>query len=301
MNQNHIRTDLAMEAKEALTHTPYESEGIQVEEFSDKDTHIKKTIVRILTENAATSIGKPRGTYVTLESPQMNEEDEGHHAEISKSLARCLVDFCKIPTSHQHPVSILVVGLGNRNITPDSLGPNVVDQLCISRHLFREFGQSAFEEPSAYLLSGIVPGVMGQTGMESLEIVKGVVTACNPSLCIIIDALAARSIKRLNRTIQISDTGIHPGSGVGNHRNCLSEETLGIPVLSLGIPTVVDAATIVSDSLSEISDEDLDISPLLLPSLHSMFVTPKDIDASIRRLSYTLSEGINKAFGPHLA
>lgn len=301
MNQNHIRTDLAMEAKEALTHTPYESEGIKVEEFSDRNTHIKKTIVHILTENAASSIGKPKGTYVTLESPAMNEEDEGHHAEISCALAECLKSFLPKPGNYQHPLSILVVGLGNRNITPDSLGPNVVDQLCISRHLFREFGQSAFEEPTPCLLSGIVPGVMGQTGMESLEIVKGIVTVCEPTLCIIIDALAARSIKRLNRTIQISDTGIHPGSGVGNHRNGISEETLGIPVLSLGIPTVVDAATIVSDSLSESSLEEFDVSPLLLPSLHSMFVTPKDIDSSIRRLSYTLSEGINKAFGPHLA
>lgn len=300
MNSTHIRTDLAMEARESLTHTPYETEGIKVEEYSDHNHHIKTTTVHILTENAAKSIGKPKGTYITLESPKMSEEDEGHHSEISRQLAVCLSSFCKLPVNYQHPSSILVVGLGNRNVTPDCLGPNVVDQLYISRHLLREYGQSAFKEPAPFVLSGIVPGVMAQTGMESLEILQGIVSVTKPDLCIIVDALAARSVKRLSRTIQISDTGIHPGSGVGNHRNAISQSTLGIPVLSIGIPTVVDAATIVADNLSEVSGEEIDVRPLLLPSLHSMFVTPKDIDSSIRRLSYTLSEGINQAFGPAL-
>ena len=281
MNNTHIRTDLAMEARESLTHTPYETEGIKVEEYSNKTTHIKTTKVHILTENAAASIGKPKGTYITLESSKMNEDDEGHHSEISQALAECLKSFCKGHQNYQHPTSILVVGLGNRNVTPDCLGPNVVDQLFISRHLFKEFGQSAFEEPTSYLISGIVPGVMAQTGMESLEIIQGIVSVTKPDLCLVIDALAARSVKRLNRTIQISDTGIHPGSGVGNHRNAICQKTVGIPVLSLGIPTVVDAATIVSDNLSDVSGEDIDVSALLLPSLHSMFVTPNDIDTSI--------------------
>ena len=298
MQTTHIRTDLAMEAKDSLTHTPDETSGIEVEE--EKSSRLKKTIVRILTQNAANSIGKPKGTYVTLESPQLTEDDEASHLEISKALSLCLQDFCKIKPNYQSPVSILVVGLGNRNVTPDCLGPSVIDHLNISRHLFHEFGQSVFPDPVPYLISGIVPGVMAQTGMESLEIIQGIVSATKPSLCLVIDALAARSVKRLNRTIQISDTGIHPGSGVGNHRSGITEESLGIPVLSLGIPTVVDAATIVSDSLTQCAGEDMDLSPLLLPSLHTMYVTPKDIDASIHRRSHTVSTGINLAFGPKL-
>ncbi len=298
MQTTHIRTDLAMEAKDSLTRTPEESEGIKVEESTFHN--LKKTVVHILTENASSSIGKPKGTYVTLESPQMAEDDFSTQQEISEALAFCLKEFCPVRQNYQSPKSILVVGLGNRNVTADSLGPSVVDHLDISRHLFREFGQSAFLEPTPFLISGIVPGVMAQTGMESLEIIQGIVSVSQPSLCIIIDALAARSIKRLNRTIQISDTGIHPGSGVGNHRNAISKETLGIPVLSLGIPTVVDAATIVSDSLQGVANEPIDVSPLLLPSLHAMYVTPKDIDASVHQLSHTVSQGINLAFGPKI-
>lgn len=294
----HIRTDLAMEAKESLTHTPFETEGIKVEEHSDRISRITITTVQILTENAAASIGKPKGRYVTLESARMEEDDPKHQEQLCKTLAECLKSFCPHKENRQSPASILVVGLGNRNITPDCLGPSAVDKLMISRHLFREYGQSAFEQPAPYLLSAIVPGVMAQTGMESLEIIKGITKEAKPDLCIIIDALASRSIRRLGRTIQISDTGIHPGSGVGNHRNGISEETLGIPVLSLGIPTVVDAATIVFDTLTEASFQESAIHSLLLPSLHSMFVTPKDIDATITRLSTILSEGINLAFGP---
>ena len=193
------------------------------------------------------------------------------------------------------PVSILIVGLGNRNVTPDALGPNVIDQLQVTRHLYKEFGNAAFSQPCKYLVSSIIPGVMAQTGMESLEIIKGIVHQTKPDYVIVVDALAARSTKRLNRTIQISDTGIHPGSGVGNHRNGISKETLGIPVLSIGIPTVVDAATIVADSLSMDQGDDM-LQEVLVPGLRTMFVTPKDIDSSVRRLSYTISEGLNYAF-----
>lgn len=294
MGQSTIRTDLAMEAREALTHLPQKDSGIEITESILSPGSIQSTIVKITTENAATGIGKPKGTYITLESAEMDSDDAGRHEEIAAALSETLLSFIK----HDHfPVSILIVGLGNRNVTPDALGPTVVDQLQITRHLYKEFGNAAFFTPCKYLVSSIVPGVMAQTGMETLEIVKGITNETKPDYVIVIDALASRSTKRLNRTIQISDTGIHPGSGVGNHRNALTKETLGIPVISIGIPTVVDAATIVSDSLFLDQNDEL-LEEVLLPGLRTMFVTPKDIDASLRQLSMTLSEGLNRAFGP---
>ncbi|MBE5906582.1 MAG: GPR endopeptidase [Lachnospiraceae bacterium] len=295
MNNYPLRTDLALEAQEALTHTPQEDSGITVTKRTDKGAHLQTTHVQILTENAARKIGKPKGNYITLESPALETSNDREHRILSRAIATNLVDMLPLRPNYQTPPTILVVGLGNRNVTPDSLGPLVIDHLAISRHLYREYGQSAFTEPIGFLLSGIVPGVMAQTGMETSEIVKGIITITRPALCIVIDALAARSIKRLNRTIQLSDTGIHPGSGVGNHRHGLTKETLGIPVFSLGIPTVVDAATIVSDVVSEKGGKPLSLPP----SLHSMFVTPKSVDETILRLSFTLSEAINLAFGPH--
>lgn len=293
MGQTTIRTDLAMEAREALTHIPQKDSGVEVTESILSPGAIKSTIVKITTENAATNIGKPKGTYITLESSEMDSDDAAHHKEIAQALSDTLLSFIKCDNS---PISILIVGLGNRNVTPDALGPNVIDQLQISRHLYKEFGNAAFYTPCKYLISSIVPGVMAQTGMETLEIIKGITHETKPDYVIVIDALASRSTKRLNRTIQISDTGIHPGSGVGNHRNALTKETLGIPVISIGIPTVVDAATIVSDSLLLDQNDEL-LEEVLLPGLRTMFVTPKDIDASLKQLSLTLSEGLNRAFG----
>ena len=138
--------------------------------------------------------------------------------------------------------------LGNREVTPDALGPYVVDQLNITRHMVQEYGRYGVEEESR-IVSAIVPGVMAQTGMETAEIVQGVVKETKPDMILVIDALAARSSKRLNRTIQISDAGIHPGAGVGNHRSVITKETMGIPVIAIGVPTVVDAATIVNDTM----------------------------------------------------
>ena len=182
---------------------------------------------------------------------------------------------------------MLVVGLGNREVTPDALGPEVVGNLRITRHVVKEYGKAAFEKEKVHMVSGIVPGVMAQTGMETLEIVRGVVEETQPDVVVAIDALAARSSKRLNRTIQISDAGIHPGSGVGNHRHSLTRETIGVPVVAIGVPPVVDAATIVYDAV-----RDRNAVP---PGLNSMFVTPKDIDETIKHLSFTISEALNIA------
>ncbi len=196
------------------------------------------------------------------------------------------------------------MGLGNREVTPDALGPYVVDNMMITRHIIKEYGQYAFGNKATSQISGIVPGVMAQTGMESGEIVRGVIEETKPDIVIVVDALAARSVKRLNRTIQITDTGINPGSGVGNHRHAINKESMGIPVIAIGIPTVVDAATIVSDTMSdligamresaqlesvgnglagldEIEKHEL-ARELLSPHLNAMFVTPKDIDEAVK-------------------
>ena len=219
--------------------------------------------------------------------------------------------------SKEKGCSILTVGLGNREVTPDALGPYVVDQLNITRHMVQEYGRYGVEEKSR-IVSAIVPGVMAQTGMETAEIVQGVVKETKPDMILVIDALAARSSKRLNRTIQISDAGIHPGAGVGNHRSVITKETMGIPVIAIGVPTVVDAATIVNDTMENFiaaleTSENLKgvgvvlqgynsaekyelVKELIAPHLNGMFVTPKDIDETIRRISYTVSEALNLLF-----
>ena len=195
-----------------------------------------------------------------------------------------------------------MVGLGNRNVTPDALGPQVIDELRVTRHIIKEYGKYAMAEEEAHMVSAIAPGVMAQTGMESSEIVKGIVSEVKPDFVVAIDALAARNTRRLNRTIQIADTGINPGSGVGNHREGITEETIGIPVIAIGVPTVVSAATIVRDTMEsmmsdwEPEEKNKAFDSLIAPHLHGMFVTPKDIDDTIMRLSKLVSEALNMVF-----
>ncbi|MBO5342407.1 MAG: GPR endopeptidase [Lachnospiraceae bacterium] len=283
-----VRTDLALESAESMQGPKQEMNGVTMTEEYHARTDVTITTVIIESKNASKRLGKPGGTYITLEAPSMHEEDEEYHREISKELADCI---CKLLPRKDGELSVLVVGLGNRGVTADSLGPLVIDNLHITRHVLLEYGTAAYEG-STNMISGIVPGVMAKTGMESMEIVRGVADNTNPDVILVVDALAARSTKRLNRTIQITNTGIHPGSGVGNHRSTLNEESLGCPVIAIGIPTVVDAATIVNDAVGR-QYEDIPLSNMT--ELSNMYVTGKDIDEVIKRLSYTISEGINMA------
>ena len=310
-----IRTDLALETQEKMQEDNVELKGVRfLEQKIDKNLTISTVVIE--TENGAKAMGKPKGTYITIEALDMDEEDEDYHREISVQLAEVIK---KLVPLKKEDVSVLVVGLGNREVTPDALGPRVADNLFITRHIIKEYGKYAFGEEKVNRISSIVPGVMAQTGMETQEIIRGVIKETKPDLIVAVDALAARSTKRLNRTIQVTDTGINPGSGVGNHRHGLNEKTLGVPVISIGIPTVVDAATIVNDtmynlvtaltqseafsaigsSLDKLEDAEKYelIRELLSPNLNTMFVTPKDIDESVKRLSFTISEGLNIAFG----
>ncbi len=303
-----VRTDLALEAREKFEEDNVEIKGVRLdEEQVTPEIHISSVVIE--TENG----GKPKGNYVTLEAANMTEEDENCHREISIQLSKIL----KRLLPEKKEFTTLVVGLGNRAVTPDSLGPRVVDHLCITRHIIKEFGRYVLGGSCQKPVSSIVPGVMAQTGMESMEIVRGVTRETDPDVIIAVDALAARGTRRLNRTIQITDTGINPGSGVGNHRHALNLESIGIPVIAVGIPTVVDAATIVIDTMSNLLDamsqaeqmrrignsyEKLDmmekyelVRELLTPQLNTMYVTTKDIDEAVKQLSFMVSEGINLA------
>ena len=315
----NIRTDLALEEKERFESDQVEVQGVVLEEEYDKEREIRVTTVRIETENGAKTMGKPVGTYLTIEAPNLSLPDEGIHREVSEELAKYLTEVMgKIIPENEHDKKVLVIGLGNRQATPDALGPYVADNLNITRHIVKEYGKYAALEEMNCVVSAIVPGVMAQTGMETAEIIKGVVRETRPDLLIVVDALAARNSRRLNRTIQIADTGINPGSGVGNYRNAITKETIGVPVIAIGVPTVVDAVTIVSDTMENLlsaleTSESLKgvglvlggyseaekyelIRELIAPNLNSMFMTPKDIDETVKRLSYTISEGLNLAF-----
>lgn len=321
--QFEVRTDLALEEKESFPGDGGEIRGVSLREWNGCENSMKLTEVKILDDRGAKAMGKPKGTYLTLEASQLSDKDEDFHREISDELAKQLrklvKQVCRRPFSHHEPpVHVLVVGLGNQSVTPDSLGPRVVGNLQVTRHLWTQYGEAFCQKKRFPVISGIVPGVMAQTGMETAEILKGIIHETKPDLLIAIDALAARSVRRLGTTIQLTDTGIHPGSGVGNHRHSLTYESLGIPVLAIGVPTVVGAAAIVHDTVSTMiktlasnastsgmgnfieemdSDEQYElIRELLEPEFGSLYVTPPDIDETVKQLSFTISEGIHGAF-----
>lgn len=313
-----VRTDLALEEKERFESDNVEIPGVVLDEEYDKEMEIRITRVKVETENGAKTMGKPVGVYLTIEAPNMAVPDEDYHREVSVKLSGFIRELIQGRELDTEDLSVLVVGLGNRKVTPDALGPYVADNLCVTRHIVKEYGKYAMGMEHARLVSAIVPGVMGQTGMETLEIVKGIVNETKPDLVIAIDALAARNTKRLNRTIQIADTGIHPGSGVGNHRNGLTKESVGIPVIGIGVPTVVDAATIANDTMENLIDalessemlkgvgdvlrtynsaEKYElVKELISPHLNGMYVTPKDEDDLVKQISYTISEALNMLF-----
>ena len=225
-----IRTDLALETTERFTEENVEVRGVEIHEDYNEEKDIRTTVVKITTENGARTMGRPQGSYITIEAPGLSVHDEDYHREISEEISthlRKLIDLKK-------EKSVLVVGLGNAAITADALGPHVVENLRMTRHIIREYGLRGIDHEKMHRVSGIVPGVMAQTGMESAEIIRGTVNETTPDLIMVIDALAARSTKRLNRTIQISDAGIYPGAGVGNHRSEITKDTMGIPVIAIG-------------------------------------------------------------------
>lgn len=294
------RTDLALEVKERFEQDNVEVQGVILKETYHKNKDIKVTTVVVEDEHGAKVMGKPIGTYITIEAPKLSEEDESYHKPLSEEIAK----YLKKLMGEKVDEHVLIVGLGNRDITPDALGPQVVDNLFVTRHLIKEFGEEFKAHNKMEIMSAIAPGVMGQTGMEASEILRGIIHETNPKILIVIDALAARSVHRLNTTIQITDTGISPGSGVGNNRKALNMEGLGIKVIAIGVPTVVDAATIVYDAMENFmsdkgfSEKEVNdfIKEVGDATIKNMFVTPKNIDESIKKVSYTISEALNSCF-----
>jgi spore protease len=303
-------TDLALEANNGNWQAVAGVESRQVQADGVTVTRIKVT-----TDEAARQIGKAVGTYVTFEIPELRRRDGHLQERVSRMLAAELLAF--IEASGQKPVNkVLIIGLGNDHVTPDALGPSVVEQVVVTRHYFELMPQDV--RPGVREVSAIAPGVLGTTGIETSEIVHGIVANVKPDLIIAVDSLASRALARLHTTVQMADTGIQPGSGVGNKRKALNRETLGVPVIALGVPTVVYASTIVHNCLEYLHghlrstrqaatsvlgmlddmsyDERLRlVKQVLEPLGQDLLVTPKDIDQFIDDTSSVISEAINLA------
>jgi spore protease len=293
------RTDLALEVREQFAGTHREIAGVVLEKKQVENTDIALTKVHIETAEGAKTMGKPMGTYITLEQKRL-QEVEGDCQDMIEVLGKQIKKL--VPKKKNEALSVLVVGLGNLDVTADALGPMAVARLCITRHL---------QDECAAKVSSLIPGVMAKTGMETAEIIKGVVKESKPDVVVVIDSLAARSTRRVNTTIQITDTGIAPGSGVGNHRSHITQRSIGVPVIAVGVPTVVEAATIVADTMDGFitalglekigkqfggQERKQLVKELLEPELGTLYVTPKDIDETVRHLSEVIAAGINEAF-----
>lgn len=293
-----MRTDLALETREQFEKDQVEVDGVILRKQKYANGAIKVTSMKIKDKKAQSIMERPIGTYITMEMDKDFLWDGQMNEEISSVLAKMIRRIGNL-TKEQ---SVLVVGLGNRDVTPDSLGPKVVDRILVTRHFEKEFGKEYIKKQSLGKVSAIAPGVMGQTGMEILEILNGVIRETKPDVVLIIDALAARSTARVNTTIQITDTGICPGAGIGNHRQALNEESLGVKVIAIGVPTVVDAMTIIVDGLeramsrqNQTQNTEAILRALYNDSMKDMFVTPKNIDESVQMLALMIAEGINQS------
>lgn len=282
------RTDLALEAREIWAESAREQTQLAgVEAFESTREGYPVTTIRITSNQGARALGKPEGTYVTIELAGLKRREEDAFPRAANALAaeiRALLHAKKDD-------GILVIGLGNRAITPDNIGPVAVSHTLVTRHLVEQvpehFGH--FRPVSA-----LAAGVLASTGMESSELVQAVVKKIKPSCVIAIDALASRSLSRVCTTIQLADTGITPGSGVGNHRAALNRETLGVPVIAIGVPTVVDVATLCADVLEEAGKGDLE-PETLRGTASGQIVTPRDIDQSSADLAKVIGYGVNLA------
>ena len=306
-----IYTDLAVEARELYNEkNNVEIQGVSVD-VEEKENYTI-TRVEVLDKNGMEIMGKPIGKYITVEVPSMNNADEDLKDEISLILSNEI----KKMGLNKPESKILIIGLGNWNISSDALGPRIVERILVTRQYFVNFNKDYDDTMSS--VAAMAPGVMGITGIESIDIIQGVVERIKPDLLIAVDALASRKMNRVGTTIQLSDTGISPGSGVGNKRKTLNKENLGIPVLSIGVPTVVDAATMVSDTLDLIINamkEDAEVgkefynilesleeeeryslvSEVLNPFMANTIVTPKDIDVLIDDTSAIIANALNIA------
>ncbi len=287
------RTDLALEAKELWTESAEKEtklEGVRARDSLREGYQV--TTVDILDEQGASSLGKPVGSYVTVQLDALARREEDAFGRAARAIAAELNGLLKLPEE----ATCLVVGLGNRAITPDAIGPGVADHTMVTRHLVE---QAPEHFGSFRPVAALAAGVLGTTGVESGELVKAVAEKIRPGCIIAVDALASRSMDRVCTTVQLANTGIVPGSGVGNHRAALNRETLGVPVIAVGVPTVVDAGTLAADILAEAGQEGLD-PEALAGAGEGLMVTPRDIDQRVADLVKVIGYGINLALQPGL-
>lgn len=271
-----IRTDLAVELSGG------ENEEIRgVEKEIKKEGEIRVSSIKITSKEGEEAVGKPMGSYITLEFPPIYKICD--YSELQNSVVSALAQL--LPEGKE---SILIAGLGNTEITPDAVGPLTAKQILATRHISGQFAENIGLK-GLKSVSVITPGVLGQTGIETAELIKGAVTAVKPDAVIVIDALAAKSAERLFRTVQLCNTGISPGSGVKNSRRELSEKTLGVPVIALGIPTVTDADTLALELTGKEPERPTD-----------MFVTPKEVDLLVERISELLALSLNRFLQPEI-
>lgn len=290
-----IRTDLAMESAQAMGE---HIQGVQVTEEKAQYPGAFVHTVEVLDEQGEQAIGKPKGIYVTITSEEMTQDEPATEKAIAEALKEKLLEMLKTPPDKDPP--ILIVGLGNREITADSLGPGVVDDILVTRHLLRYLPE--YLDKRANNVCAIAPGVLGDTGIETEEVVRSIVGQIHPSCVIAIDSLASRSIKRIATTVQLANTGIAPGAGVGNHRPKLDEKSLGIPVIAIGVPMVVYAATIVEEAAEQaLANPQIGqscrekVGEIVKSDCGDMVVTPKEIDKIVRSCAAMIANGINMA------
>ena len=307
----NFRTDLALERRDIYQklNKLQKIDGVESTE-EEIDNNLKVSRVKITDINGEKALGKPIGNYVTVDVKKLKLAGEDEIQKTSQVLSEELKRILDLHTNKQE--DILIVGLGNIYVTPDSLGPKVINEIDVTRHIIKYLPQ--YIEEGARPVSAISPGVLGTTGIETVEILKGIVDNIHPKLLIVIDALASRSIERISSTIQISDTGIVPGAGVGNTRQEISKKTLGVPVIAIGIPTVVELATLVSDGIDifidrlqekaesndflnklQQNDKYEEVKEALNVGEYNMIVTPKEIDDLIEKMKDIVARGINFA------
>ena len=286
-----VRTDMALEASQAAGSIP----GVHLSQWEEESVSI--TEVRVETEEAAQRLGKSVGTYLTLECEGVRRRDPAAREEVQNVLGE---EIARLLPPDEQGAPVLVVGLGNRHVTPDSLGPKTVDGTLVTRHLLRELPDKVDERLNP--VCAIAPGVMGATGLETMETVSALVKEIHPRCLIVIDSLAARASSRVGVSSQLSNTGIQPGSGVGNHRRALNERELGVRVIALGMPTVVYAVTIARDALEILGEGETNpaaldevTKSLFENEIGEMIVTPREVDDMIDDAAQMLAGGINRA------
>ena len=292
--RDFARSDLASECGGDVG-----GEGIRVRRCEAGGCEILR--VQIRTPEAAERIGKPMGCYVTVDCGQILTLDEAESERVCCALAVEIREMAETMSGRRvgSGFSVLVAGLGNDEITPDAIGPETVRRLSVTRHL-RQMDHALFTTVGLCEISALCTGVLGKTGLETVEVVRGAAAAVAPDLVVAVDALAARSAQRLATTVQISDTGIQPGSGIGNRRRALNTESVGVPVMALGVPTVVDSSTLVWDALCRSgSDEPSEQVRRALEQGRGYFVSPKEIDLLVSAAGRLLALSLEKAFSLH--